>query len=573
MTSYSHNLFQLFGECYKLLVKLHGSHYIENIDRLLDKSVRGFERESRGNTISEHQKSVSVDPKIGYRKEATDSVRDTACMTSEVRTVPDVNEHKLPSVKEQCKYFDPQSAEKNIRGVVKNGDKCNKLKRQEYVQVGRKKAVDVTSKHRSSQFVRKKCAIFERGEPHNLCKKQNSYTNSSHSASHFTNNISNTKVTGNRRRRRSLSERETVNRPLGNNGSDSEKHIGSSKNKPNISVDNNEKPSPIICSSINSDSSSSSSSSSSNNSNNNQNNKPPKSTPPIITDLCQFSLSNSSRNSTDSGIESFYESGKVENHESCNKPESCPLQNETIPTSVLQNNHCQEVPEKCDAVTQLGSRLTTPTSTESLPIQVEYKTIKTHCLGDNWDADGLQTESASCIYKVKIEVQCSPTNEEEKPSEHGTSLSNQHCNDGSPSGERLSSVTKEVSYTEELSIDTGSIEQSPENEQQTFASSCEPHFTSTVHLPSQEETVETYELHNGYKPMNASFRRNCHPFKPFTPSELLHKNASGAADCGNEYEEIRMCYTNDTPSGKSNGRMLAPDDVPLYQLYDFERVS
>ena len=562
MTSYPYNLFQLFGECYKLLVKLHGSQYIKNIDRLLDKSVRGLERESRGNTISKHPKSVSVDPKIVCRKEATDSVRDTDCMTPEVRTMPDVNKQKLPSVKEQCKYFDSQSAEENFRDVVKRGDKCDTLKRQEYVHVGRKKAVDTISKHRSSQFIRKRCAIFEGGETHSLCKKQNWYTNSGHSASHITNNISNTTVTD---RRRGVSKCETVNRSVANNGSGNEKHIGCFKNKLNISVDNNKKPSPIISSSISSSSSNSSSS---------RNNKPSKSIPPVITDLCHSSLSKSSRNSTNSGIESFHESGEVEKHESSNEFQSSIIQNQTIPCSVQQNSCCQEVLEECDAVTQLDSRLTTPTSTVSVPLKVEYKTLKTYRLGDNQDADGLQTESTSCIYEVRIELKCSPPNEEEKPSEHGSSLSNQHCNNDSPSGDGLSSVSKEILYTEVFSIDTGNIEQSPETEQQIFVSSCEPQCTSTAHLPSQEESDETNKLHNDYKPMNASFRRNCYQFKPITPSsELLNKNASGANDCGNEYEELQPRYTNDIRSGKSNSSIHSAYDFPLYQLYDFERVS
>ena len=562
MTSYPYNLFQLFGECYKLLVKLHGSQYIKNIDRLLDKSVRGLERESRGNTISKHPKSVSVDPKIVCRKEATDSVRDTDCMTPEVRTMPDVNKQKLPSVKEQCKYFDSQSAEENFRDVVKRGDKCDTLKRQEYVHVGRKKAVDTISKHRSSQFIRKRCAIFEGGETHSLCKKQNWYTNSGHFASHITNNISNTTVTD---RRRGVSKCETVNRSVANNGSGNEKHIGCFKNKLNISVDNNKKPSPIISSSISSSSSNSSSS---------RNNKPSKSIPPVITDLCHSSLSKSSRNSTNSGIESFHESGEVEKHESSNEFQSSIIQNQTIPCSVQQNSCCQEVLEECDAVTQLDSRLTTPTSTVSVPLKVEYKTLKTYRLGDNQDADGLQTESTSCIYEVRIELKCSPPNEEEKPSEHGSSLSNQHCNNDSPSGDGLSSVSKEILYTEVFSIDTGNIEQSPETEQQIFVSSCEPQCTSTAHLPSQEESDETNKLHNDYKPMNASFRRNCYQFKPITPSsELLNKNASGANDCGNEYEELQPRYTNDIRSGKSNSSIHSAYDFPLYQLYDFERVS
>jgi acyl-CoA thioesterase FadM len=135
------------------------------------------------------------------------------------------------------------------------------------------------------------------------------------------------------------------------------------------------------------------------------------------------------------------------------------------------------------------------------------------------------------------------------------------------------SVSKEISCTEELSIDTGNIEQSPENEQQIFVSSCDPHCTSTAHSPSQEESAETVELLNDYKPMNASFRRNCYQFKPVTSSELFNKNASGADDCGNEYEEFQPPYTNDTRSGKFNGSMLSAYEVPLYQLYDFEWVS
>ena len=788
MTLYPLNFFQLFGECYKLLEKLHGPQYIENIDRVLDKSVRGFERESRGNNISEHQKSVSVDPNIGCGKEATDSVHDKDFKISEVRTLPSVKEHKSPSVQEQCKYFDPKITEKNFRVLVKRGDKCNTLKRLERVPVIRKKAVDITSKQRSSQFIRKRCAIFEGEVPRNLCKKQNCYTNSSHSTSRFTNNISNT--TARVRRSRSFSKYERVNRSLGNSGSGSEsesasasasasgsgsrsgsgngsgidKLISGFNNKLNISVDNDKKPSPIICSS-----SSNSSNSSSNNSNkNNQNNRPPESTRPIITDLSNFSLSNSSRNSTNSGAESFQESGKVEKTESSNKVQLSTVQNQTIPSSTLQNNHCQEVLEKCDEVTQLDSRLTIPTPTVFRPFQVQYKTTKTHFLGHNYDAEGLQTESGSCIYKVKIEVHCSPPNEEETPSEHGSSSSNKHYNNGSPSGDMLSSVTKEISYTDGLSIDIGNIEQPPENEQQTFVCSCEPYCTSTAYLPSQEERVESGELHNDYpesvesgelhndykesvesgelhndypesvesgelhndykesvesvelhndykesvesaelhndykesvesvelhndykenvesaelhndykesvesgelhndykesvesgelhndykenvesaelhndykesvesgelyndykesvksgelhndynesvesgelhndynesvesgelhndynesvescelrndyKPMNASFRKNCCQFKLVTPSELATNSACGTDDCGHEYEDLQPYYTNHIRSGRSTSSLLSTYDFPLYQLYDFERVS
>ena len=623
MTSCPHYLFQLFGECYKLLVKLHGSQYTANIDRLLDKSVHNFKGDSTENTISKHQKSVSVDPKMGCRKEETDSVRDTDCMTSEVRALPDAIKHKSPSVKEQCQYFDHQIAEKNFRDVVKRGDKRNTLKRREYVQVGRRRAVDVTSKHRSGQFVKKRCALFEGGEPRKLCKRHNYYTNTSHSASHFTNNISNTTVTG--RRRSILSKYETANGSLGKDGRGSEKHVGCSTNEQNISVDNNKISSPIIrsssgggdggssngitsssgggggntsgssiissnnisgssggggggspscCSSSSSSSgSSSSSSSSSNNSNNDQNAKPPNSTHPIITDLCDFSLSKSSRNPSNSEIESFHESGKVEVHEVSNKLQSAIVHNQTIPSSALQNNCSQEVLEKCDEVTQLSSRPTTPTSTVSHPFQVQYKTLKTHPLDDNFDADGLQAENRSCIYKVKIEVQCSPSNEEQEPTEHGSSFSIQHCDSGSLSGDSLSSVTKEISYTEEVSIDTGNIEHSPENKQQIVVSSCDPHYTSTDHLPSQEESVETDELCNDYKPMNASFKRKCYKFKPVAPSEILNKNGSGADDCENEYEELQPHFTKDIPSDKSNSSVLSSCDDPLYQLYDFERVS
>jgi hypothetical protein len=58
-----------------------------------------------------------------------------------------------------------------------------------------------------------------------------------------------------------------------------------------------------------------------------------------------------------------------------------------------------------------------------------------------------------------------------------------------------------------------------------------------------------------------------------TSSEILNKNASGADDCGNEYEELRPCYINSIRSGKSNSSMFSASDVPLYQLYDFDRVS
>jgi hypothetical protein len=281
-------------------------------------------------------------------------------------------------------------------------------------------------------------------------------------------------------------------------------------------------------------------------------------------------LSKSSRNSANSEIESFHENGKVEVHEVSNELQSSIVQNQTIPSSVLQNDCSQEVLEKCDEVTQLSSGPTTPTSTASHQFQVQYKTVTTHPLDDNFNADELQAESGSCIYKVKTEVQCSPPNEEQKPSEHASSFSNQHCNSGSPSDDSPSSVTKEISYAEELSIDTGNTEHSPENEQQIVMNSYDPHYISTAHLPSQEENVETDELRNDYKPMNASIRRNCYKFKPLAFEKLI-KDASGA-DCENEYEELQPCYTQDIPSDKSNSSVLTACD-PVYQLYDFERVS
>jgi hypothetical protein len=559
MALFPHNLFQLFEECYKLLVKIHGPQCIENIDRLLDKSVHGFERDPRGNTISNHQKSFSVDPKIVCRKEATDSVHDTDGMTSEVCTLVHVNKHKSPSVKEQWEYFELKIVEtKKFRDVVKFGDRYNTLKRQECDKVGWKKAVGCTSEHRPSQFIIKKCAVFEGAGPRCLCKRQNSYRNSRYSVSHFT-DIINISTATDRRTRRSLSVHEIVCRSLGDNAIGSEKHTDFWINKLNISVDNKRKSSPIICSS-----------SSSNNSDNNntKNSKPPKSPSLIITDY----LPKLSRNSTNSAIESFHDSGKVEKHDVSNKLQSSIVQNQTIPFSVLQNNHCQKVLEECDAVTQLDSRLIIPTSAGSCPFKVQYKTIKTYSLGDNQDADGLQTESWSCICKVKIEIQCPPLNEEEKLSEHGVSLSNLHYSDGSPSSDMLSSVTKEISYTEELSIDIGNMEQLPENEELIFVSSCNPHYTSSAHLPSQEESVETDELYD-YLPMNESFRRNCYQFKPVTPSELLNKNASGADDIENEYEEWKPLYMNVISLGIYKNSMLSAGVVPLYQVYDFGRVS
>jgi hypothetical protein len=573
LTAYPHNLFQLYEECHKLLEKLHGSRYIENTDRLLDKSVQGFLRESRGNTVSKHQKSVSADPETFCRKEATDSVRGTDCVTSEASTLPDVNIPKSPSVKEQCKFFDHQTVENNLRDVVKHGDKSSTLKRQEYVQVGRKKAVGSTSKRRASQFIITKCAIFE-GEPHYLCKRQNCNTVPGRSVPHSTNSSSNTTVTV--RKKRSFSKHDTAYRSLGNSRSGSEKHVGWSRNKRNISVDNSKQPSPVLCSSISSSSSSNNSNDNSNNNSiNNKNNKPPKSTSPDTTDSCHFRLSKLSRNSTKTGIESVHEGSKVEKHEDSNKLQSSVVQNQTIPSSVLQNNCCQEVPDKCDTVKQLDSGLITPTAAVSYPLKVQYKTSRTCSLGDDRDANGFQTENEPCIYEVRIEVQCPPPNEEEELTEDGSSLSKEHYNDGSPPADRLNSVTKEILYTEELFIDIGDgdTEQSPDNEQQIFVISSDHNCTSTANLPSQVESIKSDELYSDYKPMNESFRRKCYQFKPITTSELLHKNASAADACGNEYEEFQQCYTNNMTASTSNSGMFAACDVPLYQLDDFERVS
>jgi len=72
-----------------------------------------------------------------------------------------------------------------------------------------------------------------------------------------------------------------------------------------------------------------------------------------------------------------------------------------------------------------------------------------------------------------------------------------------------------------------------------------------------------------------SLQSNSHwdHLKPISPSEILNKIASGADDCGNEYEELLPHYTNCIHSGKSNTSMFSACDVPLYQLYDFDRVS
>jgi hypothetical protein len=556
---------QLLEECYKLLAKLHGSQYVENTDKLLDECVHGFEPEPRGDTMSEHQKNFSVDPKIVCAEESTDSACDTDCVTAKECTLLDVNEHRLPFVKEQCRHFDPRIVEKNCRDVVKFSDKCNTVKRQEYVKVCRKKAVDFTS----SQFIRKRCAVFEGGESHNsLYKRQNYYTNSKYSSLQFA-DISNMTV---KDRKRSLSMYETVRRSLGNTGS--EKHACYLKNKLNISVNNN-KPSYIICGDNNNNN---------NNSSNKSSNKPPKSTSLISTDSCLLSVSELSRNLTNSGNESlhakdvireslFHESVKDEKYEISNKLQSSTVQNHSVPSLVLQNNCCQKVTEQCDAVTRLASRLNTPTSTVPSPFKVQHKTIKTHYSEDNLHVDRLERESRSCIYKVKIEVQCTLLNEEENCSDHAFSLSNQLYNSGSPRSDRLSSVTKEISYTEELSIDKlCDIQQSPKTEQQIFVSSCDLHCTNTVQLPLQEGSVESDELCSDYKPMNESYRRNCYQFKPGTSSEL-NKSSNAVYDCGNEYEECKPCDTGDMNAGMSKSSMLSIYDVPLYQVYNFARVS
>lgn len=569
LSSFSVNFFQLLEECYKVLATLHGSQYVEKMERLLDESVHGFEPEPAGNNTSKYQ-NILTDQNTICGIQSTDSVYDSDSKSSEVCTPQVVNKNVSPSVKEQCKFSTLQTVQRNCRNVVNCSDNLKAtLKRQQPIHTGRRKAVDITLKCRSCTIIKEKCAVFEVGEPkNNLCQRNKS----EYSVFKFTNVTQNTIM---KDRKRSSCLNETVYGSLENEGS--KKDVAWMKDKLKISVDNNVS-------------------------------KPPHVTSLNSTNPHQVSIPNISRDFTNSGTESscakdaireysIHDKWKVENDEVSNNLQPSTVKQQSVLSLAVQDNGCQKLYEHCDADEQLdtGPLSNTSTSPVTPPQKVLCTIIDAPCSQDDLHTNGFQTGSVSCTYEVKREVQYTPQNEEEKCSDNFSFLSYVHYECGSPSCDMPSSTTKEISCTEEAVLNKShSNEQSRKHKKQIFISfydlgclntPCEPH------LPLQKESIKVNEIYSYYEPMNELFRRNCHWFKKISPFESFDRTVSGGSrpecgkgqktdtvynvrvdDCENAYEECRPYDTNDTDISKSS-LLSTYEDVPLYQAYNFESVS
>jgi hypothetical protein len=134
------HLFQLLEECYKVLRTLHGSRYVEKLNRILEENVNGFEKHPAGTNTSQHEENNLSGASVVCGKESSDSVKDTDSKSSERGTLPDVNVNGRPSVKQQC--LNLQTIQRNSRGMVNCGDKFNMtVKREDPIEVcGRKAA-------------------------------------------------------------------------------------------------------------------------------------------------------------------------------------------------------------------------------------------------------------------------------------------------------------------------------------------------------------------------------------------------------------------------------------------------
>jgi hypothetical protein len=543
-------------ECYKALSTLHGSQYVKKIDRLLDESVYGFELEPAQNNTSKHQESIMTDADKDCSKQSTDSVDDTYSKCSELCTVQEVNQNGFLSVKERCKFFNHQSAEKNGKDTVKCRNNAAFI-RQKPFQDCKRRVVHAALKHRSSPIISNRYAVFEVGVPNKNFHKRNIYpTKSKHSVFELTNIIQNTTV---KDKERTSSWCETVYRPMENK--DSKQHTPWLPNKLNISTDNNvSKPSGVR------DANSTNSS--------------------------HLYEQNFSRNPTDSGTEmscaqdtirqcSIHDKQKVENLKISNDPQSSTAEKQSDSSSVLQDNGCKKQSEQNISI-----------CTVLLPLKIKCTTDKAHTAND-LHTNKFRTGSESSTYEEKTKVQYTSPNEEEKCLDHVPFCSKQlYEHISSPSRDMLSSMTKEIPHTEEVtgkkSCDSEELQK---HEQRIFISSYDLGCSNTTcdpQLPLQGEYVTMGEIYNDCKPISESFMKNCPQFKQVGQSESADMEISGERrpEYGdrlktdvvwnvktgireNAYEEC-----NPYDAHISNSRILHTyKDVPLYQAYSFGTVS
>lgn len=523
---------------------------------MLDESVHSSEPEPAQNNTSKYQENIMTDTPTACGKQLTDSVDDTDSKRSKSCTLQEVNKNRFSSVKERCKFYDLQSVERNSKDTVKCRDKTTFMRQKPFFQVCRRKVVNTVLKHRSSPIISERCAIFEVGEPNNNFCKRNTYPiKSKHSVFEFANIIPNTTV---KDTERSSSLYETVYRPMENEGN--KKHRALLRNKPKISMDNNVS-------------------------------KPSGDTSANSTNSSHLCKHNFSRNLTNSGTElscakdvireySVHDMQKVENFKISNNLQSSTAEKHSVPTSVLQDNGCQKQSEQ-----------NAPISTALLPLRVQCTTDKAHA-SDDIHKNGFQTGSELSTYEVNTEVQHTPPNEEEKYSDHFPFPMKQLYEHVNPSREMLSSMTKKISHTEEVTENKSCSDDEPQkHEQHIFISSYDlgcPNTTCKPQLPLQKECVKMDEIYNYYKPMNESFRKNCPQFEPTSQSESLDTEVSGESRteygkglktdtvwnvktgiCENAYEECNPCDAH-----ISSSRIFPTcKDVPLYQAYNFGTVS
>ncbi|PNF38631.1 hypothetical protein B7P43_G02311 [Cryptotermes secundus] len=565
------NITKLLEECYKVLGTLHGSTYLEKLGRTLEENVHCFEPKPAGKNTSQHQENILFCTSVICGKQSNDSVEDTDHKSSEKGPLPNVTVNGCPSVKQQC--LNIQTVEINSRAMVKCGDKFN-------MSVRREEPIKVPLVSNSKRSI-----SYAEGQPtKNSCKRNSYHTESKYSVSEPTGSIHSATVEG---RRQCSCLYETASRSVRNAGS--KKHRVLLENKVKISVDNNK--TLHITSSINS------------------NDKPPN-TSVISTNSHHICIPNFSGNLTNSNPESSYvkdvirrfsvhDNLKVKN---CTIRNSCPqpskMQIHSIPSLGLQHNNCEKLSEHCNADKQLDTTFVVnkPTSPVPQPSKALFIKDEAVSLKDDLLTNGLHRKSECCTHEANREVHCTLLNEEEKCSDNFSLVNSQLQKHRSPSSDISSSMTKDISSTEEAAAEKSCIiKQLPRHEQQIFISFYDLGCLGTLykpHFPLQKENARVDEMYNHYEPMNESFRANYHKLEPVSLYESLDRKVNGGNrtecgkrrktysecnirvdDCGNAYEECKPCDRNHMNGDNLNSRSLSTYNIPIYQTYNFGDVK
>jgi hypothetical protein len=551
-------------ECYKILETLHGSQYVEKLDRILEESLRGFEPKPGESNASQHQENNLSNTSVICRKQSTDSVEDICYKSPEIGTLPDVNVNAYSSVNQQC--LNVRFLERNSRDKAKCGDRFNVTgKRKVPTEVSGRKSDCFTPIWRPPSDSESFTVYAERQPIKTSCKANSYLTKSKYSISKFMDSIDNTAV-GDGGQCSCLFE--TASMPARNE--ENEKNVALLESKVNISVDNNETVHITF-----------------------SNKSKHHNTSVISTNPHHLCRPNLFENLTYSGTESScVKDGITERsvHDKLNA-ENCKIynnflrpsktQNQIFPTSGLQCTDCEKLSQQHTTDEQLQTRsvLINPTT----PLNLLFIKVEAISSKNDLHRNGLQTESESCTYEGKRLVHCTHINNEEKYSLNSSLLSSQLHVYGSRASDTPSCVPKNISSTQETAARKSCIgEQLPRHEQKIFISSYDFGCLSTLHkpqLPLQKENTGLNEIYNHYEPMNKSISRNYNKLKPVNLYESLHWKITGTNrtecnirvdECGNVYEE---CKPRDTNDMNTNNRTLSKYDVPQYQTYNSVDVS